>query len=97
VAELHAAATACVELSLKVAVAVNCWVVPSAMLGATGVTASETSVAPGTPRMGSRPWSPPPHPASKVAARKPMEQDSVLVYLCRTFMVFPFVLKSWNN
>jgi hypothetical protein len=35
----------CVELSEKVPVAVNCWVVPLAMLGLVGVIARDTSVA----------------------------------------------------
>jgi hypothetical protein len=35
----------CVELSVYVPVAVNCWVVPSVMLGPSGVIAIETSVA----------------------------------------------------
>ena len=35
----------CVVLSEKVPVAVNCWVVPSAMLGLVGVTEMDTSVA----------------------------------------------------
>ncbi len=35
----------CVEPSEKVPVATNCWVVPNAILGLVGVTASETSVA----------------------------------------------------
>src|SRR5207245_10552326 len=35
----------CVVLSLKVPVAVNCWVVPFAMLGFVGVTAIEERVA----------------------------------------------------
>ena len=35
----------CVVLSEKVPVAVNCWVVPLAMLGLVGVTAMDTSVA----------------------------------------------------
>jgi hypothetical protein len=34
----------CVELSEKVPVAVNCWVVPRGMLGFAGVTAIDTSV-----------------------------------------------------
>ncbi len=38
----------CVLESLKVPVAVNCFVVPTAMLDPAGVTASETSVAPVT-------------------------------------------------
>ena len=40
----------CVEASLKVPVAVNCFVVPTAMLEFAGVTAIETSVAPVTVR-----------------------------------------------
>src|SRR5208282_2921767 len=35
----------CVELSVYVPVAVNCWVVPSVMLGLSGVTAIDTSEA----------------------------------------------------
>jgi hypothetical protein len=35
----------CVELSVYVPVAVNCWVVPSVMLGLNGVIAIDTSVA----------------------------------------------------
>src|ERR1700729_2008196 len=35
----------CVELSVYVPVAVNCWVVPSVMLGLSGVIAMDTSVA----------------------------------------------------
>jgi hypothetical protein len=39
------AVTSCVELSEKVPVAVNCWLVPRGALGWTGVTAMDTSVA----------------------------------------------------
>ena len=46
VCELHVAVLVkfCVELSEKVPVAVNCWVVPLAMEGFAGVTAIDTSV-----------------------------------------------------
>lgn len=51
--EAHSAAavTSCVLLSLKVPVAVNCLLVPTAMLEFVGVTAIETSVAPVTVRL----------------------------------------------
>jgi hypothetical protein len=47
VSELHVAAAvkSCVVLSEKVPVALNCWVVPLAMLGFVGVTARDTSIA----------------------------------------------------
>ena len=50
--ELHSAeaVTSCVLLSLKVPVAVNCRVVPIAMLAFAGVTAMETRLAPVTVR-----------------------------------------------
>jgi len=45
--ELHVAdaVRSCVELSEKVPVAVNCWVVPVGIVGLDGVTAMDTSVA----------------------------------------------------
>jgi hypothetical protein len=51
--ELHvtAAVKSCVVLSEYVPMAVNCWVVPNAMLGPVGVTVRDTSVAEVTVRV----------------------------------------------
>jgi len=82
VAELQAALALMsrAEPSLYEAVAVNCCLAPMATEAVAGVTAMLASVAAGTPRIGSRPWSPLPQPASSAAASKPAEQISSFVY-----------------
>src|SRR5471032_2821116 len=89
--QVDAVLTSRVEPSLYVAVATNCWLRPAMTLGAAGVTASDDSVAAGKPRMGSRPWSPPPQPASKASAANPAESSNGVRYLLSMFISFPFL------
>ncbi|MNN73991.1 hypothetical protein D3C81_1901510 [compost metagenome] len=89
------ALTSCEEPSLYVAMAVNCWPAPMATVAVAGVTARLDRVAPGKPRMGSRPWSPPPpQPARAAMASRPAETISGFRYRLKRFIVF---LCAWQS
>jgi len=70
----------CVVLSEKTPVALNCWVVPSAMLGFAGLTSMDK-------RTGSSP-PPQPHPARRAESRSAKKHVMIGFFIASPFFFF---------
>ena len=63
--------------------------------GATAVTVGTGKAKPPTPRIGSRPWSPPPpppHPANKPAVSNAMNHGRTMQYFSNFFIFFSLLM-----
>jgi hypothetical protein len=72
--QAEAAVTSLEDPSLKVALAVNCWVPVIGIEAVAGVTVRETRAVTPVPKIGSRP----PHPAARTTSSMPMNLTKIL-------------------